>query len=178
MKRAAPATSTLDGVVKRTAPATPTMVGEALHAALWAMRTQNTKALSEVGATGPQTGVLWFLHEYEVLSLAKLAEMQGTTPANITGMVKRLERDGLVTRRAHPTDNRIKLIALTPEGLARTKQARRALDKSMAHFFQGTPQAELDVVLRVLTAVKQRGDPDRAANDSARTRPVHPAIRA
>ena len=144
--------------------ATPTSVGEALHAALWAMRTHNARALAETGTTGPQTGVLWFLHEYKTLSLARLAELQMTTPANMTGLVKRLERDGLVTRKPHPTDNRIKMVALTPEGLSRVKQARKAIDQAMAHLFKGTSQEDLDVVQRVLEQVRQRADPVNPAD--------------
>lgn len=151
-------------VVQTTLAATPTTVGEGLHAALWAMRTHNARALAEVGTTGPQTGVLWFLHEYKALSLTRLAELQMTTPANMTGLVKRLERDGLVVRQAHPTDNRVKLVALTPEGLARTKRARRAIDQAMAHLFKGTSQADLDVVQRVLDQVRRRADPENPAD--------------
>ncbi|MEA3166695.1 MAG: MarR family transcriptional regulator, organic hydroperoxide resistance regulator [Thermoplasmata archaeon] len=143
---------------KTDAGATPTAVGEALHAALWAMRTESTRALVEAGITGPQTGVLWFLHEYKALSMARLAELQGTTAANMTGMVGRLERDGLVRRRAHPTDRRVQIIELTAEGLARTRKARKAVDRAMAHLFQETTQADLEVVLRVLRQVRQRVD--------------------
>ncbi len=128
------------------------------------MRTHNAKALADAGTTGPQTGILWFLHEYKALSLARLAQLQGTTPANMTGMVRRLERDGLVTRRNHPTDNRVKLIALTPEGLARTKQARKAIDNAMAHLFQGTSQGDLEVVHRVLDQLRRRADPENPAD--------------
>src|SRR5688572_25229914 len=110
----------------RTETATPTAVGEALHSAIWAMRTHSTRALLKAGITGPQTGVLWFLHEYKELSLARLAHLQGGTPANMTGMIQRLEREGLVRRKPHPTDRRVRMVELTAEGAARTRQARKA----------------------------------------------------
>ena len=139
--------------------ATPTAVGEALHSALWAMRTHTTRALLKAGLTGSQTGVLWFLHEYKELSLARLVELQGGTAANMTGMVQRLERDGLVRRKPHPTDRRIRLVELTPEGAARTRQARKAIEAAMGHLLEGASQEDLDVVLRVLQQVRDRAEP-------------------
>lgn len=141
------------------AKATPTAVGEALHSALWAMRTHTTRALIKAGLTGPQTGILWFLHEYKELSLARLVELQGGTAANMTGMVQRLERDGLVRRKPHPTDRRVRLLELTPEGAARTRQARKSVEAAMAHLLEGASQADLDVVLRVLLQVRDRAEP-------------------
>ena len=145
-----------------TASSSPTAsdVGAALHAALWAMRTHNAKAVLGTGITGPQAGVLWFLHEYKSLSLTRLAELQGNTPANMTGIVRRLERDGLILRRRHPTDNRVQMVELTAKGSEITRKARKALDLSMAHLFEGSSPEDLAVTLRVLEQVRRRADPD------------------
>lgn len=153
----------------RTPPA-PGAVAAALHAAMWAMRTQNAKALVESGITGTQAGVLWFLHEYKALSLGRLAALQVTTPANMTGVVRRLEREGLVRRRAHPSDSRVKMIELTPEGEARTKQARKAIDRAMAQLFEDASTDDLAAMLRVLTQVRdraERSNPPREATARA-----------
>jgi DNA-binding MarR family transcriptional regulator len=145
-------------VAARSTVATPIAVAEALHAALQATRTQTTAAVLDAGITGPQAATLWLLYEFKSMSPARLAEMQGSTAANITGIVQRLERDGLVVRKAHATDQRVKLVELTPEGEARTRQARKGFEKAMAHLFNGTLQADLDVVLRVLREVSKRGE--------------------
>ena len=142
------------------AEATPTAVSEALQSALWAMRTQTSRALFDAGITGPQTGILWFLHEYKELSLARLSELQGGTAANMTGMVQRLERDGLVRRKPHATDRRMRMVELTPEGMARVRKARKAIERTMAELFEGTSQADLDVVLRALHRIRDRAERD------------------
>jgi DNA-binding MarR family transcriptional regulator len=144
----------------QTAKTTPTAVGEGLHSALWAMRTHTTRALLKAGLTGSQTGVLWFLHEYKELSLARLVELQGGTAANMTGMVQRLEREGLVRRKPHPTDRRVQIVELTEEGTTRTRKARKAVEAAMAHLLEGASQADLDVVLRVLHKLRDRADQD------------------
>jgi len=39
-------------------------------------------------------------------------------PSNATFVIDKLEKQGLVERRAHPTDRRAKHLVLTPEGAA------------------------------------------------------------
>jgi DNA-binding MarR family transcriptional regulator len=59
------------------------------------------------------------LHELEVeqsISMRELAERLRSDPSSITGLVDRLEARGLVERRAHPRDRRVKGLALTPAG--------------------------------------------------------------
>lgn len=155
---AAPAIGASKAAASDAAGTDPTRLGRALHAALWAMRTHNAKALVESGVTGPQAGVLWFLHEYKSLSLTRLAELQGNTPANMTGLVRRLERDGLVMRRRHATDSRVQMVELTTEGEARTKKARKAIEKAMGQLFEGITPEDLAATLRVLDQVQRTAD--------------------
>ena len=145
-------------VLPPSATATPTAVSEALQSALWAMRTHTSRALFNAGITGPQTGILWFLHEYKELSLARLAELQGSTAANMTGMIQRLEREGLVRRRPHATDRRMRMVELTQEGTARVRKARKAIEAAMADLFEGTRPADLEAVLRFLQQIRERAE--------------------
>src|SRR5215470_7637138 len=43
-----------------------------------------------------------------------LSDAVGVTPRTLTGLIDALEKDGWVERRAHPTDRRATIIALTP----------------------------------------------------------------
>ncbi|MBW4698564.1 MAG: MarR family transcriptional regulator [Aphanocapsa lilacina HA4352-LM1] len=79
-----------------------------------------TDYLSRYDLTGPQVGVLRILgHYYEHgrdgMPLSEIGECLAVTKANMTGMVDRLERDGLVVRESDPTDRRIKRVRLTPK---------------------------------------------------------------
>ena len=58
----------------------------------------------------------------EGVPLSALGRNLLVTKANVTGMVDRLERDGYLTREAHPTDRRVTRARLTPKG-------RRFLDQ-------------------------------------------------
>ncbi|MDA3624849.1 MarR family transcriptional regulator [Saccharopolyspora oryzae] len=52
----------------------------------------------------------------EPLSMRELADRMHCATSNVTFLIDRLEKQGLVTRRPHPTDRRAKEIALTEEG--------------------------------------------------------------
>ncbi|HEX8233521.1 MAG TPA: MarR family transcriptional regulator [Caulobacteraceae bacterium] len=56
------------------------------------------------------------------LRMGELTRKLLVTGGNVTGLVQRLEREGLVERKADEADRRIAHVALTPEGLALFKQ--------------------------------------------------------
>ncbi|MFI7444110.1 MarR family winged helix-turn-helix transcriptional regulator [Nonomuraea indica] len=50
------------------------------------------------------------------MTMRELAERMSCEPSNATFIVDKLERQGLIERRAHPTDRRAKHLVLTDEG--------------------------------------------------------------
>jgi DNA-binding MarR family transcriptional regulator len=71
----------------------------------------------QFGVTGPQGLTLKTLSQSEeTLSSAKLSRELGVTPANITGIIDRLEEKALVKRIRMENDRRTVLIELTQQG--------------------------------------------------------------
>ncbi|QIJ65837.1 MarR family transcriptional regulator [Streptomyces sp. JB150] len=52
------------------------------------------------------------------MTMRELADRMSCEPSNATFVIDKLEKQGLVERRAHPTDRRAKHLVLTPEGTA------------------------------------------------------------
>ncbi|MFJ6215974.1 MarR family winged helix-turn-helix transcriptional regulator [Streptomyces sp. NPDC092296] len=52
------------------------------------------------------------------MTMRELAERMSCEPSNVTFVVDKLEKQGLVERRAHPTDRRARQLVLTAEGSA------------------------------------------------------------
>ncbi|GAA3150117.1 MarR family transcriptional regulator [Planomonospora alba] len=50
------------------------------------------------------------------MTMRELAERMSCEPSNATFVVDKLEKQGLIERRAHPTDRRAKQLVLTAEG--------------------------------------------------------------
>ncbi len=68
------------------------------------------------GLTASQSGVLRTLFHNGSMSSADLSRKLFVTPSNITGIIDRLEKKGLVERVRKETDRRVSLITLTPSG--------------------------------------------------------------
>ncbi|HVA02504.1 MAG TPA: MarR family transcriptional regulator [Acidimicrobiales bacterium] len=64
--------------------------------------------------TAQQVGLLRALDE--PVSMRAFAEELSCDPSNVTGLVDRVERLGLVDRVPNPDDRRIRMLTLTPKG--------------------------------------------------------------
>ena len=86
--------------------------------------------------------------------MSELAERVVLSRSGVTRLVDRLETDGLVMRRACPTDARGSWAELTPAGLDRLRGAApvhlRGVD---AHFLSPIAEADRDGLVRALEAV-------------------------
>ncbi|MFD5320769.1 MarR family winged helix-turn-helix transcriptional regulator [Streptomyces sp. NPDC127098] len=69
-----------------------------------------------LGLTAPQATALRELSG--PMTMRELAERMSCEPSNATFVVDRLEKQGLIERRPHPTDRRARHLLLTPDGTA------------------------------------------------------------
>jgi DNA-binding MarR family transcriptional regulator len=84
-----------------------------------------TKGIArEVGLTGPQLSVLKLLESFQDLSLSSLSERIRAQNSTVTGIIDRMEREGLVCRERSKTDRRVVYIKLTDKGEKLARQIR------------------------------------------------------
>ncbi|MFW6147437.1 MAG: MarR family winged helix-turn-helix transcriptional regulator [Thermodesulfobacteriota bacterium] len=76
----------------------------------------------QFGLTETQSDVLRTLLTHGTMSSADLSRNLYVTPANITGVIDRLEKKGLVQRVRQQADRRVALISLTETGKDLSKQ--------------------------------------------------------
>lgn len=86
------------------------------------------------------------------LSMGELAAALGIDPPNATGVVDDLESVGLVQRQPHPSDRRAKLVALTPEGEEKARQADAILSTPPSGL-RALDGADLDALRQILARV-------------------------
>ena len=78
----------------------------------------------------------WALHALdEPMSMSALADRMGIDASYVTTIADQLEERGLIERRPHPTDRRVKSLALTAEG-------RRLRDQLAEELWIGEPMLE------------------------------------
>ena len=89
-------------------------------------------AVAEVDLAPAQARALHELDLEQPISMRELADRLKADPSNVTGLVDRLEARGLVERRPHPSDRRIKGLALTAAGAKLRAQL-------LAHLYSAPP---------------------------------------
>jgi DNA-binding MarR family transcriptional regulator len=82
-----------------------------------AQRVKVGAALNELGLGFAQAHALRMLDPDEPRPMSALAERLFCDASNVTGIVDRLEKRGLVERRSAERDRRVKALTLTPAGV-------------------------------------------------------------
>jgi DNA-binding MarR family transcriptional regulator len=86
------------------------------------------------------------------MTMGELASTHGIDAPYATLVVDELERQGLVERRPHPTDRRVKVVASTSRGSALARQAESIMSRPPAALV-ALPRTELETLARTLQAV-------------------------
>ncbi len=85
----------------------------------------------------------------EPRSMSSLADGWRCDASNVTWLVDRLEERGLVERRTHPTDRRVRTVVLTKKGVSVRKQVE-ALIYEPPPAISALSDTDLDDLCRVL----------------------------
>jgi len=120
----APTTDQVDDVV------------DALHALLRASFLQLTEVAARHDLTAEQAKLVRSLTEPR--SMGSIARDRSCDASNVTGLIDRIERLGLVERTSDPHDRRIRLLSLTPAG----RRVREQIEQELAG--RPSPFAALD----------------------------------
>ncbi|TDE11468.1 MarR family winged helix-turn-helix transcriptional regulator [Jiangella asiatica] len=118
------------------------------------LRGDYDQAAQRADLTPAQAIVMGLLSE--PLPMRDLAERRHCDPSNITWIIDRLERKGLVARSADPSDRRVKRVELTGEGRTRLAQFHRELDQISV--LNGLTAAEQQRLLRAVPALHPSDD--------------------
>lgn len=115
-----------------------------------------TKGLaSQFGLTGPQLTVIKLLETFDDLSLSSLSERIRAQNSTVTGIIDRMEREGLVRRERSTSDRRVVHIRLSDKG---QKLARQIKVEPM-EIFRGAllslPGADLRDLLRIMNKLQK-----------------------
>jgi MarR family transcriptional regulator, organic hydroperoxide resistance regulator len=109
---------------------------------LWAidhgLQSRSKRMAAMLGVTGPQRLVLRIVGRFPGILAGQLALILHLHPSTLTGVFRRLERRGLITRRRDPRDGRRAALGLTEAG--------RRLDGATADSIE----SELEAVLSTL----------------------------
>jgi DNA-binding MarR family transcriptional regulator len=116
-----------------------------------------TKELAKrADLTGPQLTVVKLLEQVGDLSLSELSDKIRAQNSTVTGIIDRMEREGLVTRERSKEDRRVVHSRLTPKGHTLAKE----IPVEPMEIFKGALESlsaqEMRDLMRIMTKVAKR----------------------
>jgi DNA-binding MarR family transcriptional regulator len=78
--------------------------------------------------------------------------------ANMTGIAKRLEKSGFLTRKSDPSDERVTVLSITPKGKAMLTKIEKERDRHMRAMLKGFSEDEKQELLsKIKRLIKNSG---------------------
>lgn len=111
------------------------------------------KGLSAVGAEGVKPaylGALMCLWNEDGQHAIDLGRKAGLEPSTMTGLVDRMEEDGLVSREDDPDDRRAQRIFLTERGKRAECPVLAAVDQTLDRMTEGIPERDIQKTKAIL----------------------------
>lgn len=106
---------------------------------------------SEFKVTLPRFDLMSALYrEQGGLTMGELSKRLLVSNGNVTGIVERLQKEGLVKRWVLPTDRRIYSVGLTPKGRIEFKEMADHHKAWIADIFGGLKDEELDGMINMM----------------------------
>lgn len=121
------------------------------------------KMSKQFGLTGPQSLVLRLLINKGALSSADLSRQMYVTPSNITGIIDRLEKKGLVERIRKQEDRRVALITLTQSGQKLAKTIPDPIEKKFANQLADLQPEHLQILAMTMNQILNLTEAEGAA---------------
>jgi DNA-binding MarR family transcriptional regulator len=106
------------------------------------------------GLTRSQWQVLALLAQNEGIHQGKLAELLDIEAITLGRIVDRLETQGLIERRPHPSDRRIWLLHLTEAAQPKLTQLRQLGEITRGEALAGTTEPDRESLLKTLRILK------------------------
>ncbi len=108
---------------------------------------------SEDGVSMGQMGILRVIMKHGSATPKELADALQVTTGDVTGLVDKLEKAGLVTRRRSTSDRRVVHVEPTRKAQARFRELRDASIEQISRAFEGWSLSEIRDFERLLTKI-------------------------
>lgn len=112
----------------------------------------------EMQLTGPQGMLIGILDHYGGMKITDLSEKLGLSVSNVSGIIDRLEKQGLVERIRSKEDRRVVLVSVTSEFRRNIKGNFNETIKRFEMIMNKATPEELDTILKGLDTLEKLMD--------------------
>lgn len=144
-----------DGASPTSGPPGGQSVGQLLLQVCRLVGDQMRVRMEGLGLHRAQGFALFFLGHHEGVTQSEIARAFHLSPASVTNMLQRMERDGWILRTADPSDQRISRVYLTPKARELHRDAHetfRDVERDVMAALTKTEQDELRALLGKIQA--------------------------
>jgi len=140
---------------------------------LWAvdhgLQSTSKRMETTLGVTGPQRLVVRLVGRFPGITAGTLAQILHVHPSTLTGVLKRLEKRGLLERKSDPLDGRKALFALTEAGRGLDVPATGTVEAAVQRVLSKMTRARILHTQDVLNALAEElgGNPTASDPSSA-----------
>ncbi len=111
---------------------------------------------ADFGVTLPRFDVMAALYDAPAgLSMGEVSRRLMVSNGNVTGIVERLDREGLVWRRTNPDDRRSQLVRLTASGCVAFEEMAKVHEGWIVSMLSGLSEGEAEQLKSLLGKAKQ-----------------------
>ncbi len=112
------------------------------------------------GLTFPQYNVLRVLESSDNRqnTISNVGKIMLVSGANMTGIAKRLEKNGFLLRKSDPGDERVTLLEITPKGRDRLKDIAEEKDDIIARYLAHFSEEQKEELFSLLRSVVREND--------------------
>jgi DNA-binding MarR family transcriptional regulator len=111
------------------------------------------RRIAEIGLHPPQFRVMNMVDAAEGCSQQAIAEAIGAPPSRMVAIVDELEEEGLVERRPHPSDRRVRCLYLTAAGRRLLARGRKIAGEHEEELMRGLSATERKRLVALLQKV-------------------------
>lgn len=104
--------------------------------------------------TMPQTMIMYNLAHHGKMKISELSEKMGLTNSTVSGIVDRLEDQGVVTRQRSTEDRRVVYVEFSPEHQKKHQDIHDNLDKYFDEILADIPSNDMESIIQSLTILK------------------------
>ncbi len=105
-----------------------------------ALQRASKRMEASLGITGPQRLVMRIVGRFPGILAGQLAQILHLHPSTVTGVLKRLEQQGLLARRSDPRDRRRAPLGLTEKGRRIESAAEGTIEAAVRRALTGLPR--------------------------------------
>ena len=113
---------------------------------------RSSNIFKNYGLTFAQYNVLRVLNSSQdgINTVTNVSKIMLVTGANMTGLAKRLEREGFLLRKRHPQDERVTLLEITPKGKKTLHNIEAEKEEHIKFYVGGLSDSEKQQLLTLI----------------------------